>query len=626
MRPKQVEMDDVVRSIYHALESQRHLGSTLLVLCGDHGMNDAGNHGGTSEGETSPALVFISPKLRTIFDGLECPVVARTNAFNFYEKVEQTDIAPTLATLLGLPIPKNNLGNIIPAFLLFWSEGTSSSTFLRPAIALILTPLHSIGKRIGFMEQNAQQILGVLVETFPSSLFNKSHPPEACVDTSDEGVRLGCLWSRIRVQATEGTPFNVDIKEAMLRTFLRQAQNTMSNTSTNYSVRGLYGGITVAASVALWAAAVSAPVLVKQNMVGLWFTFTTLAYGAMMFASSYIEEEHQYWYWVTSAWLLWLGMRQYAQRTDSGNGRVSDDLWLILSAAYPLAIMRVIRVWNQTGQKHAGESDIAQNFLQHHTCGLWTLVCILYVAVAAKMLPSYQTLIGGPASLVSAVLLCTLGLAFKFAFSIVDSPELLNGLPIASGTVVTHFDLTTHARAVFTGIVAYCIGNSFPGQETSSHIRSNGEVLTKDEAVQIRTQETLAGRLNFLHGVLTLFLMTQSRVTNIPLFALFELQMRAFASMNLSPSEISLTAIMLQYASFFAFGGSNAISSIDLSNSYNGISGYNVAMVGVLTFCSNWAGPVWWTFASMILLVQRREKWYPPLREFRDLTTCFVAS
>lgn len=218
MRPKQVEMDDVVRSIYHALESQRHLGSTLLVLCGDHGMNDAGNHGGTSEGETSPALVFISPKLRTIFDGLECPVVARTNAFNFYEKVEQTDIAPTLATLLGFPIPKNNLGNIIPAFLLFWNEGTSSSTILRSAIALILTPLHTIGKRIGFMEQNAQQILGVLVETFPSSLFNQSYPPEACVDTSDEGVRLGCLWSRIRVQATEGTPFNVDIKEAMLRT------------------------------------------------------------------------------------------------------------------------------------------------------------------------------------------------------------------------------------------------------------------------------------------------------------------------------------------------------------------------------------------------------------------------
>ena len=62
-------------------------------------------------------------------------------------------------------------------------------------------------------------------------------------------------------------------------------------------------------------------------------------------------------------------------------------------------------------------------------------------------------------------------------------------------------------------------------------------------------------------------------------------------------------SILFQYVSFYAFGGSNAISSIDLSSAYNGISEYNVVAVGVLTFCSNWAGPLWWTSATNVLLL-----------------------
>ena len=40
--------------------------------------------------------------------------------FQYYRTVEQSDLAPTLAALLGFPIPKNNLGAFIPDFLPFW--------------------------------------------------------------------------------------------------------------------------------------------------------------------------------------------------------------------------------------------------------------------------------------------------------------------------------------------------------------------------------------------------------------------------------------------------------------------------------------------------------------------------
>jgi ethanolaminephosphotransferase len=119
MIPKQREMDSIVSQIYEAIETQDYLKSTLLILCGDHGMNDAGNHGGSAPGETSPALVFVSPKLKAIAARLEVPAKFQED-FQYYTTIEQSDIAPTLGALLGFPVPRNNLGAFIPNFLPFW--------------------------------------------------------------------------------------------------------------------------------------------------------------------------------------------------------------------------------------------------------------------------------------------------------------------------------------------------------------------------------------------------------------------------------------------------------------------------------------------------------------------------
>ena len=123
MLPKQIEMDGIIKEIYTAMETKDHLQSTLLILCGDHGMNDAGNHGGSAESETSPALVFLSPKLRTISKGVNCPVVLPGEGFHYYSTVEQSDIAPTVAGMLGFPVPLNNLGVFIPEMLDLWEAG-----------------------------------------------------------------------------------------------------------------------------------------------------------------------------------------------------------------------------------------------------------------------------------------------------------------------------------------------------------------------------------------------------------------------------------------------------------------------------------------------------------------------
>ena len=122
MNAKQREMDSIVAQVYAAMVGEEHLQSTLFVLCGDHGMNDAGNHGGSSVGETSPALVFMSPKFQARNAHHEYPSRA-SGELQYYQTVEQSDITPTLAGLLGLPIPLNSLGVFIPEFLRMWDHG-----------------------------------------------------------------------------------------------------------------------------------------------------------------------------------------------------------------------------------------------------------------------------------------------------------------------------------------------------------------------------------------------------------------------------------------------------------------------------------------------------------------------
>ena len=62
IRPKLVEMDKIIEMIYRTALKQDHErnSSTLMVLCGDHGMSDGGSHGGSSFAETTTPLVFMS--------------------------------------------------------------------------------------------------------------------------------------------------------------------------------------------------------------------------------------------------------------------------------------------------------------------------------------------------------------------------------------------------------------------------------------------------------------------------------------------------------------------------------------------------------------------------------------
>lgn len=83
----------------------------------------------------------------------------------------------------------------------------------------------------------------------------------------------------------------------------------MSGMASNYDMSMLIYGevVAVVASIAAVYTVVTLPSVTASNLAP--FVLITVLYGIMMFASSYVEEEQHFWYWATSAWLLYLAIR-----------------------------------------------------------------------------------------------------------------------------------------------------------------------------------------------------------------------------------------------------------------------------------------------------------------------------
>ncbi|KAH9883890.1 GPI ethanolamine phosphate transferase [Xylariomycetidae sp. FL2044] len=557
MIPKQREMDGIVRQIFDAIETYPHLESTLLVLCGDHGMNDAGNHGASSPGETSAALVFASPKFKTMSKSAKVPADF-VDDFKYYNVVEQSDLAPTLAALLGFPIPKNSLGSFIMDFLPFWPDKHD---------------------RFQILERNAAQLLEIVAATYRGVSPNDLDV-QICLHPSSPALELVCEWQEIRKSADSTTSGNESDEEFLLDVakWLGKAQAFMSGMASNYDLsRLVIGGLV--ALVSLIAALLSWAMLpTKSSPANLApFAIITLLYGVMMFASSYVEEEQHFWYWTTSAWLLYLIV--------TGAPRRGWTQFLMNLAG--IGLMRVIRSWNQTGQKFAGEPDLVTMFLVPNPSLLWMLVLATYAMVSLEL---YHDLKGLPSVMAGSVVagLVTSAVSFKLAFTSEDAPELVVGLARVLLKWFKGPSLVSRARAVFFGIG---LTSLYP--------------VYLLVAQPTRTSKMQAARTT--HHLYTLFALTQSRATNVPLFLLFNGIYYILNESGLEPDDITTSSLLLQLSSFFAMGGSNAFTGIDLSNAYNGVSGFNMFAVGVLTFVSNWAGPVWWTSASNLMLLSRRQ-------------------
>lgn len=93
--------------------------------------------------------------------------------------------------------------------------------------------------------------------------------------------------------------------------WVRHAQDIMSITASNYDVTKLATGQAVAGLAFALALLAAGPTILASLRSSLPILSITLAYGIMMFASSYVEEEQHFWYWSATAWLMLLWIKWY---------------------------------------------------------------------------------------------------------------------------------------------------------------------------------------------------------------------------------------------------------------------------------------------------------------------------
>lgn len=134
-------MDSKLYSISQFLEDlyQNMANDTTLIVFGDHGMTDDGNHGGNSNYETNSVLFSITkgkPFYTDFTRILKSEVKHELDTFHYKSKiidskyykrkVSQIDLTPTVSSILGVSIPFNNLGMVIPEMLGSLDESVQS--------------------------------------------------------------------------------------------------------------------------------------------------------------------------------------------------------------------------------------------------------------------------------------------------------------------------------------------------------------------------------------------------------------------------------------------------------------------------------------------------------------------
>ncbi|KAG0211693.1 major facilitator super transporter protein [Mortierella sp. GBA30] len=874
MKPKQAEMDAIAGKIYKTLLAKDSTSSdksdsdqdtelpTLFILCGDHGMNEVGNHGGSSRSEISTSFLFLSSRFES--DQAQKEIKAMVDPFRknndlgrgedyeYYKTVNQVDLVPTISLLMGLPIPKNNVGKLIPELLLGYTDT----------------------EKLRALQINAYQVAGVLrnmwsdFETEGAVVLRDYKDPDLdlqmtedeeqstveklsqiCSVAKSEKQRLACWYTLALaehasfLEMSRSWENSVDIvyqerdrnlkfqaaEKAYLK-FLADSSSMLSTALSKYDMPLLTNGSLMMAFAvtgliycamqttlledlkascqhpgsqrSISSSQPSASSGTMRSMTSLisaafsmkasrhrhqlkrrkahknrndinWIVARVLSslivvlYLVTLFASSFVEEEHQFWYFFSMTWWFVLGLTSWrylavhscvdkTQEKQIKQGQRSEFSTTAFGAAaycfFQMAILRLLRSWNQTGQKYADQIDL-RYYLNSSWTGcswilFWASVAVVVVSMVTfvfsvyspfsrqmgltsghpehpqpehqpqhhcekekwsnisdtpthvmnRPMPTWKSGLISVLQALLAVLIVMVALwivvykmdlesaffgeefmnqihAFmsslsSVGYSAMDSAANGDGKMTsmeqdATRTMImSGYEMARGCYAGLGGIIVLTLGlKALSNPAASDQTNSDAKAVSMAENILKTRPKTLFQPLMLL-GTATLLLILLSRRHNAPIFVLFGIQLWVYLQWIVSirqrpvlvirqaelehqdqifecletvddtekyaaqsdaqvsstmaltratttpiirtiPGLSSLhssTILLCTLSSFFILGNSNSIASIDISNAYVGIQAYDIFLTGVLTFVSNWAGPIWWAIAAVAIL------------------------
>lgn len=308
-------------------------------------------------------------------------------------------------------------------------------------------------RKLDILSQNARQLLNTIQATFPGASFDQNAIAASCDLNPDSGIEgAQCAWSQVHQLSAQANADEFSTVGPALQRFSRIAQDVMSSTASNYDISKLGLGLLVTGAAALLVLPAICNDCKRASYTGVFLAFMIVGYGSMMFASSYVEEEQQFWYWICSGWLLYLHIRSGSARQGPRRSARSISItWAQLGTLGLAVSQRLMRRWNQTGQKFAAEPDIARTFFPGHPTVLWALLILTYADAGYHL---FRSLSSSILPRLGALILAVVALMFKLNFVANDSPELLTDtfLSRVVGKGLINWSLVWQARLVFCGV------------------------------------------------------------------------------------------------------------------------------------------------------------------------------
>eukprot|EP00834_Sanchytrium_tribonematis_P001162 NODE_26_length_40862_cov_0.679513.p6 type:complete len:724 gc:universal NODE_26_length_40862_cov_0.679513:37339-39510(+) len=311
-KPKLEEYSKIITDVYQTLSEKDY-----IVVLGDHGMTDAGQHGGSTLEEVSTKAIFINSNLK---------------AAKIDQSILQIDLVPILAQLTSGKMSKSNLGIPPNDFRTSGVESTVKKQLL-----------HKL------LNQNREISTESLQE-----MLNEHFKAQVVIDSITlESLQEELLNQRVKYDYKAIQNSLIYMTLALFPSFVE----LVLDGSSWASVQG---------KAKLFFIEIQEPFHLFLVVIYLILSYSTL------FSSSFIEEQHMLEYFVFTTMLaisLFDKFKTKKLGLKSIINTIKDPNMIFL------IVFKFVRYWNQTGDKWLHQWDYSK-ILQNHPQLLLILISV----------------------------------------------------------------------------------------------------------------------------------------------------------------------------------------------------------------------------------------------------------
>uniref|UniRef100_A0A182N1Y4 GPI ethanolamine phosphate transferase 2 C-terminal domain-containing protein n=1 Tax=Anopheles dirus TaxID=7168 RepID=A0A182N1Y4_9DIPT len=602
------EMDKVIKTIYQTMDKwkQKYYTKPLLIITGDHGMRDSGGHGGSTQAETFVPLIVVSDQCAKSDDTFL-----------------QIDLAPTMSILMGVAIPHASIGSTIDPALkvlhrrdMLYALYYNTQRLVSKVESILKHRFSSTEMHESFEEAKAHHQL-FIKDTSDISAYKRALLLYTSVSKKLTqqliasyirydivfiliGVVLAALCAAIAVlqvlQDTDETvlllepklfpSINCLLMSFLLLKLLSFEEKTLEPTHSFHAALVLLSVV----SFTLWVILThlykhmktlalfdSSSLLPTFIWVGISFHCVSLG------SSSFVEEEHQTWYYLISSVMVLLTLKQLRvmnctiglighTKTDAALIEVCKEernIFSTSSVAF-LCVHVLIRRFNQTGDKWQLVPDVG-DWLSKDEHKVW-LSLTLFIGLCYLV---YQLCY--MAGLLTTVLSATASLLIYYYRAASGAVSIFGLNPSNPSTCLTIFWINL-VEIFFIGFLPmlYRAIMGYASPKRTGELYSNCIIIVA----------LLCALLHKPHNVLLVGgLLSTSRFLNERIDRIAE-DKRASLFLKV------ITHYWMGKTFYYYQGNSNGLATIDLNAGYVGLNNFDIYRVGLFLTLHTFSGPI----------------------------------